>query len=181
MHYCVGGVCNGQRSCVFFFFQAEDGIRDVERSRGLGDVYKRQANICGGPAGISTAQPFEKTKDIAKGKAYGVSAETFNTSWVDGGKVKRTLNYESAKFNIMNHGFGTPNSVTGLLRKNVDACNRVKSIAEYTDLTRVTAPKPNFGYQEVLQRNPDCFRKSSGFCAQHLDQRYSMGPFFKPF
>ena len=28
---------------VFFFFQAEDGIRDVERSRGLGDVYKRQA------------------------------------------------------------------------------------------------------------------------------------------
>ena len=29
------------RSC-FFFFQAEDGIRDLVRSRGLGDVYKRQ-------------------------------------------------------------------------------------------------------------------------------------------
>ena len=30
-------------SCyVFFFFQAEDGIRDLVRSRGLGDVYKRQ-------------------------------------------------------------------------------------------------------------------------------------------
>ena len=28
-------------SCVFF--QAEDGIRDLVRSRGLGDVYKRQA------------------------------------------------------------------------------------------------------------------------------------------
>ncbi len=27
---------------IVFFFQAEDGIRDVERSRGLGDVYKRQ-------------------------------------------------------------------------------------------------------------------------------------------
>ena len=26
-----------------FFFQAEDGIRDLVRSRGLGDVYKRQA------------------------------------------------------------------------------------------------------------------------------------------
>ena len=23
-------------------FQAEDGIRDIDRSRGLGDVYKRQ-------------------------------------------------------------------------------------------------------------------------------------------
>ena len=30
--------------CVLccFFFQAEDGIRDAQESRGLGDVYKRQ-------------------------------------------------------------------------------------------------------------------------------------------
>ena len=28
----------------FFFFQAEDGIRDLVRSRGLGDVYKRQVH-----------------------------------------------------------------------------------------------------------------------------------------
>ena len=28
-------------SCIFFF-QAEDGIRDLVRSRGLRDVYKRQ-------------------------------------------------------------------------------------------------------------------------------------------
>ena len=32
--------------CVlrYFFFQAEDGIRDLVRSRGLGDVYKRQVD-----------------------------------------------------------------------------------------------------------------------------------------
>ena len=30
----------------FFFFQAEDGIRDLVRSRGLGDVYKRQIPGC---------------------------------------------------------------------------------------------------------------------------------------
>ena len=29
-------------SFLFFFFQAEDGIRDAQESRGLGDVYKRQ-------------------------------------------------------------------------------------------------------------------------------------------
>ena len=29
--------------CGVVFFQAEDGIRDLVRSRGLGDVYKRQA------------------------------------------------------------------------------------------------------------------------------------------
>ena len=30
---------------AFFFFQAEDGIRDLVRSRGLGDVYKRQSLV----------------------------------------------------------------------------------------------------------------------------------------
>ncbi len=34
--------------CYFFFFQAEDGIRDLVRSRGLGDVYKRRTT------GVST-------------------------------------------------------------------------------------------------------------------------------
>ena len=29
-----------------FFFQAEDGMRDLVRSRGLGDVYKRQPLGC---------------------------------------------------------------------------------------------------------------------------------------
>ena len=38
--FCCMGVCF---SFVFVcFFQAEDGIRDLVRSRGLGDVYKRQ-------------------------------------------------------------------------------------------------------------------------------------------
>ena len=49
----VGSV-NGSRFGVFFcffFFQAEDGIRDLVRSRGLGDVYKRQA--VGGSAGAT--------------------------------------------------------------------------------------------------------------------------------
>ena len=32
----------GKCVSLFFFFQAEDGIRDLVRSRGLGDVYKRQ-------------------------------------------------------------------------------------------------------------------------------------------
>ena len=30
---------------VVFFFQAEDGIRDAQESRGLGDVYKRQSHL----------------------------------------------------------------------------------------------------------------------------------------
>ena len=38
----VGGGIVANDSLGVFFFQAEDGIRDLVRSRGLGDVYKRQ-------------------------------------------------------------------------------------------------------------------------------------------
>ena len=39
------GMKRGKAYKMIFFFQAEDGIRDLVRSRGLGDVYKRQT--CG--------------------------------------------------------------------------------------------------------------------------------------
>ena len=39
---CLFGICYWDS--IFFFFQAEDGIRDLVRSRGLGDVYKRQGH-----------------------------------------------------------------------------------------------------------------------------------------
>ena len=39
---CVCVVCCVCVLLCLCFFQAEDGIRDLVRSRGLGDVYKRQ-------------------------------------------------------------------------------------------------------------------------------------------
>ena len=46
--------CSRVACIVRFFFQAEDGIRDLVRSRGLGDVYKRQAMLV--PHGRANAQ-----------------------------------------------------------------------------------------------------------------------------
>ena len=40
--FCLYNIYVISRAFVLFFFQAEDGIRDLVRSRGLGDVYKRQ-------------------------------------------------------------------------------------------------------------------------------------------
>ena len=49
---------SGEGAC--FFFQAEDGIRDLVRSRGLGDVYKRQL--------VRRAISKKKASDIEKHK-----------------------------------------------------------------------------------------------------------------
>src|SRR5678815_2475199 len=51
-----------------FFFQAEDGIRDAQESRGLGDVYKRQhvnGVIEGGNSQISGGFTVEEAEDLA--------------------------------------------------------------------------------------------------------------------
>ena len=70
--------CRKIRSCVFVF-QAEDGIRDLVRSRGLGDVYKRQKVCSQSDVVITTAQLFGRkapivvTKDmIAQMKALSL-------------------------------------------------------------------------------------------------------------
>ena len=46
----------GVVSSMCFFFQAEDGIRDLVRSRGLGDVYKRQIHITPGLFGKTAVE-----------------------------------------------------------------------------------------------------------------------------
>ena len=49
--------------CVVFL-QAEDGIRDLVRSRGLGDVYKRQAATNPTLLSFYVYQPHAMTLDL---------------------------------------------------------------------------------------------------------------------
>eukprot|EP00658_Telonema_sp_P-2_P016221 TRINITY_DN1627_c0_g1_i15.p1 TRINITY_DN1627_c0_g1~~TRINITY_DN1627_c0_g1_i15.p1 ORF type:complete len:359 (+),score=89.06 TRINITY_DN1627_c0_g1_i15:107-1183(+) len=51
--------------CFFFFFQAEDGIRDAQESRGLGDVYKRQVST---QSTGQRSQPIEMTEQDEKAR-----------------------------------------------------------------------------------------------------------------
>ena len=56
---------------VNFFFQAEDGIRDLVRSRGLGDVYKRQVlNLFGYAIGFGIGNVLGITIEQKIGFGY---------------------------------------------------------------------------------------------------------------
>ena len=54
-------------SDTVFFFQAEDGIRDLVRSRGLGDVYKRQDKASARHNGLCR-RGGQKLKKLARQK-----------------------------------------------------------------------------------------------------------------
>ena len=57
----------------YFFFQAEDGIRDLVRSRGLGDVYKRQILSSGGNMTFDTSALSADTVTVNFGTADGTA------------------------------------------------------------------------------------------------------------
>ena len=56
--------------CCFFLFQAEDGIRDLVRSRGLGDVYKRQAWACAADVDTDTVLSEAQVDAYANNNGY---------------------------------------------------------------------------------------------------------------
>ena len=51
------------------FFQAEDGIRDAQESRGLGDVYKRQVYISFTFATVNTTEASIFARDFLQLRA----------------------------------------------------------------------------------------------------------------
>ena len=59
---------------VGFFFQAEDGIRDLVRSRGLGDVYKRQPRrrLKGASGSQASSSGTSKVADAPVASASGM-------------------------------------------------------------------------------------------------------------
>ena len=61
--------------CYLFFFQAEDGIRDLVRSRGLGDVYKRQP---GGRTEITQTKVVGRGEGRTWWRGRGCAYRAFN-------------------------------------------------------------------------------------------------------
>ena len=99
----------------FFLFQAEDGIRDLVRSRGLGDVYKRQLqhrghNLMGAGRSIAVQNFNEQACILGLGFFYSCLLYTSDAaderSSVDlGGRriIKKKKQGQSSEARIRDH------------------------------------------------------------------------------
>ena len=75
---------------VSFFCQAEDGIRDLVRSRGLGDVYKRQLRPDEPGQALSNLE-YAPLAEIMGRVAW--ASEVFNCSAPDTGNMEVPVSY----------------------------------------------------------------------------------------
>ena len=73
-----------------FFFQAEDGIRDLVRSRGLGDVYKRQTNWSGALSGTNPSQTVTVNGNLNIVANFSAAQYTFTATSSGNGGVSWT-------------------------------------------------------------------------------------------
>eukprot|EP00656_Telonema_subtile_P005059 TRINITY_DN12299_c0_g1_i2.p1 TRINITY_DN12299_c0_g1~~TRINITY_DN12299_c0_g1_i2.p1 ORF type:complete len:309 (+),score=75.64 TRINITY_DN12299_c0_g1_i2:21-947(+) len=89
---------------LFFFFQAEDGIRDLVRSRGLGDVYKRQVSTQSTGNRNSTMSASEVNQAYSK-KAAGY--DTFRSPAPGIEEIVACLEDLPAGLDVLDLGCGT--------------------------------------------------------------------------
>ena len=65
--------------CCFFVFQGEDGIRDLVRSRGLGDLYKRQTWSPAPTSSRTSSRPAEWSGEQRRYRLAGAVSFTHLT------------------------------------------------------------------------------------------------------
>ena len=69
---------------MFFFCQAEDGIRDLVRSRGLGDVYKRQGYADNYDEDVTADRIRKATTATVPGNIPYIVLKRFGKTNIDG-------------------------------------------------------------------------------------------------
>src|SRR5678810_1411260 len=127
---------------LFFFFQAEDGIRDFCLSRGLGDVYKRQVN----EVLVKFALKYG-VKIIASNDSHYTDIEDFNAHDIllcinTGEKLSTPALREFADddVNMKDKRFAFPNDQF-YFKKTAEMSDRFKDLPEAIDNTNEIVDK----------------------------------------
>ena len=148
----VAGACATylyNMSASFFFFQAEDGIRALRMSRGLGDVYKRQPFSAG--VGPISQGPYIRNCTNFIPKSVGMRIDGFEAEPADKEDIGVTGSMSVDSFTQFNQG-GIGVSITnGAYAQLVSIFTICDEIAIFTesggqcDLTNSNASFGNFG------------------------------------
>ena len=124
------------------------------------DHNANSVNVCGNSNVRNDSKPFEASEQQSNcSKIYTHNLESNHNNWNEKSSKQATSNYESARFNIINHGNNKGQSILKMLKENPSVCHRIKGLTEICDLLRETAINPNKEYQKKIKIAPKCFYK----------------------
>jgi hypothetical protein len=127
-------------------------------------------------------RPFQKIFDqIITQTAHTANIETADKSWEPYNCVKTLTNKSSVGYDILSYA---PNKYCGcevpsILEKKIT--NRKKGVAEYADITRVTALRMNAVHNEAYKINFNIFKKKTGMFTHMYDAAIRNGGMSNPF
>eukprot|EP00658_Telonema_sp_P-2_P064725 TRINITY_DN5393_c0_g1_i5.p1 TRINITY_DN5393_c0_g1~~TRINITY_DN5393_c0_g1_i5.p1 ORF type:complete len:587 (+),score=189.37 TRINITY_DN5393_c0_g1_i5:97-1857(+) len=171
MNYCF----------FFFFFQAEDGIRDAQESRGLGDVYKRQCKD-------SIAQEYlmDCVIQVFPDQMHIATLETFLNTCT---QLQPQVNVKSILVNLMDRlanyaqscveqaagGFVCEIKAFNVFTQYIAKVIQQQSSLELKDILELQVSLVNFALQAYPERRAyvDHVLK---FCGQFIDKKLKNEP-----
>ena len=129
-----------------------------------------------------SVRPFQKIYDqIIIQPAHTANIETAETSWKPFNSIKTLNNKSSVGYDILSNGSNKYSAcdVPSIMERKIT--NRKKGVAEYADLTRVTALRMNAVHNEAYERNFNVFKKKTGVFTHMYDAAVRNGGISNPF
>ena len=110
-----------------------------------------------------------------KNLSYNVSNET-QIGWGFRGTLPSLINHTSTKYHLLNREIkNIGNTKENILNeskkitKNFNPTHKQKSLCEFIDLSRVSAPNTNNDYYEIFNNNKDVFKRKNNINSEYYD------------
>ena len=114
-------------------------------------------------------------KENDKNLAYNVSNES-QIGWGLRGTLPSLFNYTSTKYHLLNRDMknigNTRENIFNESKKiseNYNPTHKQKSLCEFIDLSRVSAPNTNNDYYKALNNNKDVFKRKNDINSEYYD------------
>ena len=109
-----------------------------------------------------------KLDEKNKEKVYMTNGS--NSNWAP--KIPKKINhigYSSVNFNIIVPNIKSISKTKDQIETNDKCNNKVKSMSEFIDLCRVSAPNKSENFDILMNQSQSCFRKRNNICSDFLD------------
>ena len=153
----------------------ENSSHKYKNSSDIFNLKKEDSSIIEKSGEKSYFRKLFAKKENDKNLAYNVSNES-QIGWGLRGTLPSLFNYTSTKYHLLNRDMknigNTRENIFNESKKiseNYNPTHKQKSLCEFIDLSRVSAPNTNNDYYKALNNNKDVFKRKNDINSEYYD------------